>query len=129
MWVYPPVTLVNIFFIQHFMSFHTFTYLLGSVILVFLGVLFFVQLFNSYDHENLLRFPAFWLVSGIIFNYIASTAFTGVVNYLATLPFSVRKQLINLLSFANSIVYVLYIIAFLCRLNSRKYMSSSSQQC
>jgi hypothetical protein len=123
--VFASVALLNICFGQGPHAFHTYSYVLGCLLLVILGILYFAQLFNQPEPVNLVKLPAFWIVAGIIFFFTCSMSFHGIANYLSTLPRSIRFQLTNLLSFANTLLYILFVIAFLCQTTTRKYISSS----
>jgi hypothetical protein len=122
---FPAVALLNIAFGQGPHTFHTYSYVLGCLLLDILGILYFVQLFNQPEPVNLVKLPAFWIVTGIIFFFTCSMSFLGIANYVSTLPRTIRFQLTNLLSFINTLLYLLFVIAFLCQTNTRKYISNS----
>lgn len=122
--ILPLLCLLNIFFIQGPHSFHTITFILGSSLIDVFGILYLIQLFNNPDELALTRTPSFWMVIGILFFYISTPSFLGVLNYAASLPRIATIQLTHLLTFVDSMLYTLFIIAFLCRINIRKYISS-----
>ncbi|MBV9988089.1 MAG: hypothetical protein JO301_10440 [Chitinophagaceae bacterium] len=123
--VFPVLALLNICFVQGPHHFHTYSYMLGCVLIDILGILYFVQLFNQPEPVELAKLPAFWIMIGFIFYFTCSMSFLGLANYISSLPRTIRFQLVNLLSFINTLLYILFDIAFLCQLNTRKFMSNS----
>jgi hypothetical protein len=117
---FPVLSLVDIFFIQGPGVFNTYTYSLGALLIVIMGVIYFFQLFNTNQNTNLLREPAFWIITGLLFSFATSLSLLGVINYVSTLSKNTISLLFKLLSFVNTILYILYIIAFICRLSIRK---------
>ena len=64
---YSAITLLNIFFYQGKDVFHTYTYMLGCIIIVVLSALYFYFLFRFPDNGSLTRNPFFWIVTGLLF--------------------------------------------------------------
>jgi hypothetical protein len=124
LYLLPVFCLVNIFLVQGPNFFHTYTYCLASIMMVILGILYFYRLFKSDGRLNLLREPAFWMSIGIIFFFTCSVSVIGVINYISTLPVIISKNLQKIFSLVNAFFYILFIIAFLCRINIRKSLSS-----
>lgn len=121
----PAICLIDIFFILGPTKFHTYTFILGAIIMDILGILYLIQIFNSPKEYNLLRTPSFWLVISIIFFYITTPSFLGVLNYVSSLPRHNTIQLTYLLVMVDSLYYLLIIVALLCQINFRKYIYSS----
>lgn len=115
MWILPLLCLINIFFIQGTHVFHSYTFTLGSVTLILLGVTYFYRLFKSDDRLELLREPAFWISISIVFFYICSLSFVSLMNYIAHLPVPTRLMLKKILKLIDAFAYLFFIIAFLCR--------------
>jgi hypothetical protein len=123
--VLPAICLTNIFLIQGPNTFHTYSYAVCSIVIDILGIVYFIQLFNSPDNTVLVKTPAFWIVTGITFFYIASLSFLGVLNYASSFPKKITSQLHNLFVIVDTLLYILFIIALTCRLNTRKSTSNS----
>jgi len=121
----PIICLVDIFLILGPTKFHTYTFILGAIIMDTLGIHYLIQIFNSHKEYNLIRTPAFWIVIGIIFFYISTPSFLGVLNYVSSLPRHNTIQLTYLLVMVDSLYYTLFIIALLCQINFRKYIFNS----
>lgn len=123
----PTLCLLNIFLLQGPMVFHTHTYSIGSLILVGCGIAYFYQVFKSPAKLNLVWEPAFWISTAVIFFFTASVSILGIINYVSVLPGRIIKNSLNVLHFINALFYILFIIAFLCKLNIQKYLRGSSQ--
>ncbi|MCW3116295.1 MAG: hypothetical protein JWM28_377 [Chitinophagaceae bacterium] len=118
---FPLLCLVNIFFFQGQHVFHTYTYGLGAILMVLLGVAYFYQLFKASFNVNLPRLPAFWISTAVIFFFTCSVSILGTINYVSVLSEQVIKTSQNLLLTVNSLYYILFIISFICQTNTRKY--------
>lgn len=126
MWVLPSICLVNILFIQGPNTFHTYTYMLGCLVMIFLSITYFFQLFHSSQNFDLLREPPFWISIGILFFYISSFSLIGVLNHISVLPNILKYNLQKILFIVNSFYYALFIVALLCQYKTTKSRSSLS---
>lgn len=122
--VFPPICLMDIFLIQGQHTFHTYTFTLGSVIIDVAGIMYFFQLFMSKTKVELVKHPAFWINAGLIFFFTTSMSFLSVINYVSTLPKSITLELLKMLVLVNTLKYITFIIAILCRVNFRRSMYS-----
>lgn len=119
--LYPLVALFNIFFIQKATSFHTITYSLGGLIVVALCIYYFFELFQLSRTVNLLRQPAFWICSGLLFYYSCTFPLYGVTNILyISAPQKVIINLMIVFQLLDVLLYLSFTIAFLCRVRVRK---------
>ncbi len=123
-YVLPVLCLLNIFLFQGPNTFHTYTYMLGCLIMIIYSITFFYQLFNSSEKFDLLREPAFWIAIAILFFYLSSFSVLGVLNTVANLPNVLKYNLQKILFIVNSFYYTLFIIAFLCQSKTTKLKSS-----
>lgn len=126
LWLYPLICLVNIFFIQGIKNWQSYSYLIGNVIVVSLTVYYFFELFRRPTFINLIREPAFWICSALLFYYMGSFPFLGLANLLMSAPPIVRNNLSALLNLLIILQYILFSIAFLCRVKFRKPHSSTN---
>lgn len=122
--IIPIASLINIFFVQGPAVFHTYTYSIGSLILVILGFIYFFQLFKERDRGYSFDNPDFWIGIGILFYFICSISVIGILNYISFFPKSVRNNMQQILIGINSVFYLILIIAFLCKLIPRKSISN-----
>ena len=117
--VYPVLVLVNMIFFQK-NTFHTTTYSLGCLLIVAACIYYFLELFQSTHSVNLIREPAFWICSGLLFFYTCSFPMVGLWNHLPGLPRIILKNLNTVMQFLNVLLYSLFSIAFLCRIGIQK---------
>jgi hypothetical protein len=101
--------------------FHTVTYSLGCIIIVALSIYYFFELFQRTSAVNLLRQPAFWICSGLLFYYTCTFPLYGFNNIVtSSLPNPVIQNLFIVFQLLDVLLYLSFTIAFLCRLRVRK---------
>lgn len=118
--LFPVVDLVNIFFIQGTTHFHTITYALGCLLIVLLCIYYFFELFQSPSSVNLLKQPAFWICSGLLFFYCCSFPIFGLSNLLMRLPRVFMRNIKTIIILLNIFLYSMFTLAFLCRFRTMK---------
>jgi hypothetical protein len=116
---FPLVSVVNIFLVQKSGVFQTMTYSLGCLLVVAACIYYFLELFRSKSYVNLLREPAFWICSGLLFYSACSFPVYGLINFMS-LEFAFIRIILYILGFVNILLYLSFTIAFLCRLRTRK---------
>ena len=121
--IYPAMFLVNTLLIQG-SAFHSMTYALGCLLIVVSCVYYFWELFQQPDAVNLSRQPAFWIASGLLFYYACTFPFYGTTNLVSALPKVILRNLLLIFELLSILQYLSFTIAFLCRLRTRKSMSS-----
>jgi hypothetical protein len=121
--IYLVIALFNIFFIQKNV-FHSITYSLGCLLVVACSVYYFFELFQQPKSSSLLREPAFWICTGLLFYYSCSFPLMGAINFLNVIPPLLFNNAITFLTILNILLYSLFTIAFLCQLKIRKYTLS-----
>jgi hypothetical protein len=124
LWVYPPICLVNILFVQGLSNWQSYTYLIGNLIIVGLTVYYFFELFKRPKFINLMKEPAFWICSALLFYYMCSFPFLSFVNILQRAPLILINNLNTFLVLLNIMQYILFSIAFLCRLDLKRLLSN-----
>jgi len=120
---YPLLSMINIFFLQGPHVFHTMTYSVGSLLTIIFCVYFFYELFRIPHSINLKTHPGFWIVTGLLFFNACSLPFIGLANYIYQFSPLLISKLQFILSFLNILLYLLFTIAFLCRLSFQRSMS------
>ena len=115
--------LLNILFV-HKETFHSSTYVLGSVLIVTFSVVYFSYLFRFPESGSLVRNPFFWIVIGLLFYYTCSVSLYGLQNFITnTLPY--YDNILTVTGdFLNVLLYTLFSIGFLCKINIRKLLGS-----
>jgi hypothetical protein len=118
-WIYPILSVLNILYFQAG-TFHTFTYSIGCLLIVGFCIYFFLELFKYPRFINLIKEPAFWICSGLLFFYCCSFPLLGLINYLYSASSVILENLTSILAILNVLLYSLFTIAFLCKVKFRK---------
>ncbi len=122
MLLYPITALVNIFFILGSIDkLHITTYSLGCLIIVIFSIYYFYELFKSTASVDLKREPAFWIITGLLFFYTCSFPIFGFSNFISAV---IAKNIGAVLLIINVILYILFAVAFLCRIRIQRSMLS-----
>lgn len=119
---YPVVSLLNFFLIQTSAVFQSMTYAFGSLLIVTSCIYYFWELFQQRSSVNLVRQPAFWICSGLLFYYACTFPLFGLLNFVRSLPNIIIQNLYQIFILLNVFQYLSFTIAFLCRLQLRKSM-------
>ena len=128
LWLYPLYCVINIVFIQGMEGWHSYSYGIGNLLIVGVSMYYFFELFKRPKAINLLTEPAFWICSGLLFFYSCSFPFLGPMNVLSVAPTVVIRNFHTIIALLNIFHYVLFTIAFLCRINFKKPFSSKIAQ-
>lgn len=118
--IYPLVAFFNIFYYRMDSNFHSMTYAIGCAFIVILCIIYFVELFQLPKSTNLKNEPAFWICTAILFSYVCTFPYWGLVNFVTTAPAILINNLKTILMIVNILSYSLFIIAFLCSIRIRK---------
>lgn len=119
--VYPLLFVVNKLFFQK-EGFTSMSYAVGCLIIVSTCIFYFLEIFQSSHSVVLIREPAFWICTGLLFFYCCTFSFFGLANFINNLPSIILNNIYVLLNLMNSLLYSLFTIAFLCRIRIRKSM-------
>jgi hypothetical protein len=120
MLIYPVLFLVDILFLEKLFApklmdrkFHTYTYRIGSIMVVTWAYLYFRQLMRSPDYIPVLRDPVFWVSSGLMLFYTGNFFFFSSTDILMNrIPQSTWQALEDPL---NILLYGSFLIALLCQ--------------
>lgn len=124
--LYALASVVNIFFIQKMQTFHSFTYAIGCLLIVIACIYYFFELFRVPKAVSLVRTPAFWICSGLLFFYCCGFPLFGLSNFISGISPMIIRNFTAIITIMNIFLYSLFTIAFLCRLKTRKYFLSQS---
>jgi hypothetical protein len=120
---YLLLSLLNFFLVQKTEIFNTITVSLGSLLIVSGCIYFFWELFQQRFFVNLVRQPAFWIASGLLFYYAVSFPLQSLLNFIHDFSSTTLQNLFIIFILLNIFLYLSFTIAFLCRLKTRKSMS------
>jgi hypothetical protein len=115
---------MNFILVQKTAVYNTITYCLGCLFIVAACIYYFLELFQQRQSLNLLHEPTFWICSGLLFFYACSFPIQGLLNFMENLSLVVLENLLIIFVLLNILLYLSFSIAFLCRLKTRKSMSS-----
>ncbi len=118
---YLVIAFSNIFFIQGLKKFHTYTFMLGCLLVIGFGANYFFHLIRVPQAGKLSRNPAFWITAGLMIYYCCDLPVFGALNYMTNMSRSTTNKLLVVYNFMNIILYSFFTVAFLCRMNQRKY--------
>lgn len=111
------LTVLNVFFLQGRSTLHTYSLLLGGLLIVGLACYFFYNLLElKIQEKSILLHSPFWVVTGILFFYLGQFAFFSFFEYMIRSKDIRYRTLFDAISsFTNAILYSCIIIAFLCQ--------------
>jgi hypothetical protein len=118
---YGALAVFNLFYFQKLHTWNSITYSLGSLLIVAFCIYYFLELFRKPKSTKLTTEPAFWIVSGLLFFYCCSFPFLGLNNLVQHAPEVIKRNLSTILTVLNILLYLLFSIAFLCRLRPGKH--------
>ena len=125
MWIimgtYAIITVLNILLIVKKTELHVTTYATGCLLIVMFCIYYFLELFRRPKSIQLSRTPEFWICSGLLFFYCCGFPLYALITFWGDL---VIANFVFIITILNSFLYSLFAIAFLCRVNSRKYTLS-----
>jgi hypothetical protein len=119
--LYPVLFSINIAFVQ-VNGFTSISYSFGCLMVASICVYYFFELFQSKYSVVLVREPAFWLCTALLFFYCCTFPYFALANFLVNFPEIIMDNFEVLLNLMNSLLYSLFTIAFLCRIRIGKSM-------
>jgi hypothetical protein len=119
---YLVFSLINTFLVQTSRVFQSMTYAFGCLLIVTSCIYYFWELFQHKSSVNLIREPAFWICSGLLFYDTCTFPLFGLLNFVNALPKIIIQNLFQIFILLNVFQYSSFTIAFLCRLKLRKSM-------
>jgi hypothetical protein len=118
------ISVANLFFIQLFQNFQTFTFSLGCLLIVAFCIYYFFELFLMPSYIKLVYEPSFWLATGLLFYYCCIFPIASILNIVGN---DIPEKTVNfyqaLTVLVNILMYSLFTIAFVCRMKIRNYTS------
>lgn len=119
------ISFINIVFFQGKTQFHSITYGLYSLLLIWLCVYYFYQLLMFPAMELLTRKTEFWICTAILFSFSCGFPIFCLNNFY---NHKISVQIWPLISTVNMVTgimyYSLFIVGFLCNIKIKKYLPS-----
>jgi len=122
--IYPIASTINILAVQKIDNFHSITYSIGCLLIIFSCIYYFYELFKNKYAINLVKDSGFWICSGLLFFYSVTFPLFVSANFMTEFPLKFGEYIGVALIILNVCLYSLFSIAFLCRINLRKLFSS-----
>jgi len=119
--VYPIGALINVFFIHGVYQFHTNTFLIGSVLLIFFSSYYLYELFFKKKNMKPFEHPYFWVALGILLFYSCTASMVLTFDSWQLFSPADRKLVNSILLYINMVYYSLFAIAFLCIPKQKKH--------
>lgn len=124
---YAAIGLVNNMLVQgKHGSFTSITYSLGCFFVISSLLYYFYELMLFPSSISLIKQPAFWICSGLLFFYTSTFSIFGLTNFISKLPTSVYNGISIFITITNIVLYSMFSIAFVCQTQIPKSYSSSS---
>jgi hypothetical protein len=123
--LYGITAVLNILFFQGMNTFHTVTYAMGCLLIVFFCIYYFLELFRFPKSEKLITNPSFWICTGLLFFYCCGFPLYGLINSWGNISKLIVDNFGDIVTILNIFLYSLFTIAFICT-RIRKYTLSSS---
>jgi hypothetical protein len=100
--------------------FNSMSYTAGALLTVAICIYYFFELFQYPQSVNLLRQPAFWICSGLLFFYSCTFPIFGLANFFGEAPRVIINNVEAIINIINVFLYSSFTIAFLCGIRIRK---------
>jgi len=94
--------------------------ILGSILTVFFSAYFYYQLFTREELVNLSTSSEFWIATGLIIFYSCGQVYFGMLNHIVKYYLALAEKLLYGFQILNSLMYSLFIYAFLCRIRTTR---------
>jgi hypothetical protein len=120
LFVYPFLSFVDIIFIQGKDDFHSIGYAFGCLLIVFFTIFYFYELFAKPKAILLTREPSFWICTALLFFYSVTFPLFASANFMKSFPPILANNVQYILIVLNVFLYLLFSIAFLCRIKIKK---------
>lgn len=117
--IYSVLALVSIFIIEA-NTFPSISYSFGCLFIVGVCIYYFYELFHYPAATSLLREPAFWICTGLMFFYICSFPLFGLYKLLYSASSTIMLNISTILDVMNGFLYTFFSVAFLCSIRIRK---------
>ncbi len=117
--IYTILALLSIFIFE-VNVFPSISYSVGCLLIVGVCIYYFYELFHYPSSASLLRVPAFWICTGLLFFYICSFPLFGLYKLLYSASSTIMNNISTILDVMNVFLYTFFTTAFLCGIRLRR---------
>lgn len=105
---------INTFYFNFFQVFHHSSYILGSLLILVCCFYFFYSLIskNRFVEINQIRFPAFWIVTFLLFFYSSSILNFASIRYVNFTNYELMRMMQNIINTLGGIMYLVFALSF-----------------
>jgi hypothetical protein len=122
--VYFSMGFINNILLQgEYGSFSSITYSLGCFFVIGFLLYYFYELMLYPSSEQLIRQPAFWICSGLLFFYTSTFTIFGLTNFVTNLSDNTYNYIGTFITITNIVLYSMFSIAFICQPPAQKSFS------
>ncbi len=121
--LFPAISFLNILFLQGINNFNSITYSIGCLMIIFLCVYYFLELFRTQIYLRLSNDPAFWICTALLFYYCVSFPVFVSTNLMKHFTHKLGELIAFVLMIMNIVLYSLFCVAFVCQLKFKKELS------
>jgi len=120
--VYVLCFLYDIIFIDGLFYFNTYSYCLGSILIVLCCLLYFMHLFKSDILLNYFALPMFWISTGLLFFYAGSLVEMSLIRYMINNHLDPDSSIYDIIMLIlNVLLYGSFTMSFLCNIKWQKH--------
>jgi hypothetical protein len=119
--VYPLYWLVTTLFLFGLFHWNSYVVLFGSFFTICFSAVYYYQIFTSEPLITLTRHTEFWIATGMILFYAANLPYLGILSYLVQNYQMLARALLVLLGWLSVTMYLIFSLAYVCRITTRKY--------
>lgn len=109
--------------LQNIRTLHT-IYIIESIVLVLICILYFIELFNSPPILSLTNTSHFWISSGLLFYLLGTLPVTIITDYVYTLNYFLYANLYAIVNVFYCLLFILVIRAYKCTSQTATYLVS-----
>jgi hypothetical protein len=105
---------LNTTFFQSFEQLQTYSFIVASFLIIGFSFHYFYQIFkaNSFEGQNLLSVPSFWIVTFVLFFYACSFLFFASVRLMDKNDFWIHINIFNMIKIMGALMYLVMGFAF-----------------
>jgi hypothetical protein len=112
--IYLLFSLYDIFFINGFYFFNSYSYSVGSILIIICCLLYFMRMLTSDNLINYFRIPAFWIVTGLLFYFAGNLVQMSLFSYILNNLDPGGKVYTMISVTLNIFLYGCFTISFIC---------------